>query len=345
MRLSLLCLLALFIVSSCTTSVSFSGLRPADVSLPGEVKSLVLVNRYKPEKKNAWLNVLEGIFTREMPFADAQGVQRALEGLSSRLVSGPKFTIHIANEELAGSGTGKFPPPLTQEDVQRLCNQYQADAVIALEAFDSDISVVTEPRQNKRTENGVEIIDNYFEAIETVQITMGWRLYSKASGAIIDEHRLFSARSFSNAGKTADLARKGLLFPGEAIRQTGFEGGDAYGIRIAPSWVTYNREIYTRAKRFGSMKRAGKMARRGDWKEAADIWEKLAAHPQQKVARRAAYNRAVASEFLGNYDEALQWARKAADKFGSKKANIYISVLKSRLAELDRLDQQMKDTN
>jgi hypothetical protein len=301
-----------------------------------------LVNRYKPDQRNTWLNVLEGVFTGELLFVDRQGVQRALEGLQSRLVSGPKFNIIIANDELYGSGTGMFPQPLSEDVIHNLCDRYHADAVIALEAFDSNIGIVTEPRQTKRTVNGAEVIENYFEAFEHVKITMGWRLYENKTGSIIDQHQLFTARSFSNRGATPDLARRGLLFPAEAIKQTGFEGGDLYGTRIAPSWITYQRSIYTRAKGLGSMKRASKMAQRADWKEAAQIWEKLSTHPEPKVAKRATYNRAVAAEFMGNYDEALIWARKAADNYGFNAADAYIYTLKSRLAELDRLDQQMK---
>jgi outer membrane protein assembly factor BamD (BamD/ComL family) len=90
------------------------------------------------------------------------------------------------------------------------------------------------------------------------------------------------------------------------------------------------------------MKRARKMAQRADWKEAAQIWEKLSTHPEAKVAKRALYNRAVAAEFMGNYEDALMWARKAADTYGFNAADAYIYTLKNRLAELDRLDQQMK---
>jgi len=332
------------LLSGCKTTVSYTGLRPADVTLPSNVKSVLLLNRYKPTKQNKWLNIVEGIFTGEILFADKRGVDQTLAGLQSRLQSGPKFTVSIANEIFEGTGTGMFPPPLQLADIDRLCKTYNVDAVIALEAFDSDIKITTEPRQRKRTENGKEIIENYFLASENVRINVGWRIYNGAGGAVIDQHQMYSTEIFTREGQTAEIARRGLLFPADAIMRTGLNAGDSYGVRIAPSWVRYTREIYGRAAPNKNMKIAKRMAVRGDWQQAAEIWQKFSNHPRQKVAKRAMYNRAVAAEMLGKYDEALEWARKAADTYGLRNANRYIFMLNARLSELQRLDHQMETT-
>ncbi len=333
-------LFALFL-SACKSTVSYTGLRPADVNLPSDIKSVVLVNRYKADKKNSWINIVEGIFTGEVIFADKRGVEQALSGLQQRLQSGPKYTVSIASDQLTGTGTGVLPPPLSQSDIQALCSQYNADAVITLEAFDSDIAVSHQQKINKRTENGNVIEDIYFEAYENVRISMSWRLYLKSSGTIFDQFQMTTNRSFASTGKTPELARAALLFPVDAIMQTGFQGGDSYGIRIAPSWVSYTREIYTRAAHRAGMKTAKRMAYRTEWADAAVIWEKLSQSTNRKVAKRATYNRAVAAEMMGNFDEALVWARKAANQYGLRSADNYIYQLNSRLNELKRLDQQM----
>lgn len=336
-------LLLSIILFSCKTSVSYSGLRPADVKLPTEVKSVVLVNRYKASRQNSWLNIVEGIFTGEVLFADKRGVEQALSGLQQRLQNGPKYIISIANEQLTGSGTGILPPPLNQNDIRALCSQYNADAVIALEAFDSDIIISSQQKTRKRTENGKTFNEIYFEALENVRITIGWRLYLKSSGAIFDQNQLVTNQRFSSTGQTSELARRALLFPVDAIMRTGLMGGDAYGIRVAPSWMTFSRQIFGRCGGSAGMKRANKMARRSDWVEAAKIWETFSNSSSNKLAKRATYNRAVAAEMQGNYDEALVWARKAANTFNMRIADRYIYVLNARLNDIQRLDQQLKE--
>jgi hypothetical protein len=347
MKRSLLAYLSLIItclfLDSCKTNVTYSGLRPADISLPSDIKNVVLVNRYKAEKGNSWLNVVEGIFSGEVAFADRRGVDQALSGLQQRLQSGPKYNVVIANEQLVGNGLGMFPPALDKNQVQQLCSINNADALIAIEAFDSDIAIATRPRERKSKVNGVEVIEKFFAATETVRITIGWRIYLAETGTIIDQHQMLNTRIFSAEGPTIPAARAALLFPVDAIMQTGLSGGDTYGIRIAPSWVTYSRMIYSRASRSKKMKQARRMAIRGDWVQAGEIWENMSKSPNIKVAKRSMYNRAVAAEMAGQFDDALNWARKAADTYNLRTADAYIYTLNRRLEELQRLDEQMKE--
>jgi hypothetical protein len=338
-----LLLIPFLVLSACRTTVSYSGLRPADITLPKDVQSVVLVNRYKADRQNQWLNVVEGIFTGEVLFADRRGVEQALAALQNRLQSGPKYGVSIASEQLFGTGTGILPPPLPVGEVQMLCNRYNAQVLIAIEGFDSDIQVSTQPRQRKRTVNGQQIVENFFEATELVRINMSWRLYLASTGAVYDQHTMLAQRGFTATGNTPDLARRALLFPVDAIMQTAFQGGDSYGIRVSPSWVNYVRQIYTRAAGSGQMKTARRMARRGDWENAAVVYERLSRSTRPKVAKRAMYNRAVAAEFMGDLDGALNWARRAADEYGLRQADRYIFTLRARLNELQRLDQQMDE--
>jgi hypothetical protein len=336
-------LIALLSFPACTTSVSYSGLRPADIDLPKDIKNVVLVNRYKAEKGNSWLNVIEGLFTGEIAFADRRGVDQALSGLQQRLQSGPKYNVAIANEQLVGNGLGMFPPALSKDVIANMCAINNADALLAIEAFDSDIAIATKPKERKRKVDGVEVIQKYFEAIETVRITIGWRMYSAETGAIMDQFQMVTSRTFESEGETIPAARASLLFPVDAIMQTAFSGGDTYGVRIAPSWVNYTRQIYGRGGRSKKMKQAKRMAVRGDWKDAGTVWENMSKSPNAKVAKRSMYNRAVAAEMAGDFDTALLWARKAANDYNFRDADRYIIILNRRLQELHRLDYQMED--
>lgn len=335
-------LLIAIIFPACRTSVAYQGLRPADITLPANIKSVVLVNRYKADRRNSWMNIVEGIFTGEMLFADKRGVEYTLAALQQRLMSGPKYNIVIANEQLTGSGTGILPPPLSQGDIQRLLNNHQADAVIAIEAFDSNIAIRTEERERKRKVDGKEIMEKYFQAFEAVGITIGWRIYN-SNGSVIDQHQMTTNQTFNAQGQTPALAQANLVFPMDAIMRTGTMAGDAYGVRIAPSWVSYRREIFSRAARSQGMKKARRMAQRGDWQDAAQIWERLSKSSDSKVAKRSLYNLAVASEMEGDFDKALEYARLAANNYGLRIADNYIFSLNRRLEELQRLDMQMSD--
>lgn len=313
-------------------------MKPADIDVSKDVKKIVVVNRYKPKGKNAWMNVLEGLFTGEMIMADRRGVDQAMNGVVDGLRDSDRYTVIVSNEQLEGNGMGFFPAPLTQAQIASLCTKYGADAVLAVEAFDSDVRVVTEQRTRTEKQNGKDVNVIYFDANENVNLTIGWRLYAKGGG-LIDQYQMYKTMFFNGQGRTPQEAIARTVFPVDAVMRTGFEGGRVYGGRIAPLWVLTRREFYGSGSK--GMRRAKRMALRDDWANAAVEWKSLTKSDKRRVAMRATYNMAVAAEMMGDYNLALEWARKAADRMGSRKANNYIYILKDRMADIDRLNNQL----
>lgn len=324
---------------ACTTSQRIQVMRPADIDVPKDVKKIVVVNRYKPTGKNAWINVLEGMFTGEMIMADRRGVDQAMNGLLDGLRGSERYEIVLANVELPGNGLGIFPEPLAKAQIQNLAKQYNADAVLAIEAFDSNVTVATEAKTRTEKKNGKEYTITYFQGQENVNLTIGWRLYSAANGGIIDQNQVFKSLFFSSEGDNPRQAIARLVFPADAVAKTGFEGGMVYAARIAPSWQWAQREFYGSGN--PAMKQAKKMARRGDWENAALIWKAQTQNISPKIAKRATYNMAVAAEMMGDYDLAIEWARKAANNYNLRRADNYIYVLKAQKAAWNKVNQQL----
>lgn len=329
----------LLLAEACTTSQHIQVMRPAQIDVSKDVKKIVLVNRYKPTGKRTWMNVLEGLFTGEMIMADRRGADQSLNGLMDGLRDSPRYEFVMSNTEMPGNGLGIFPEPLTKAQIQNLAKQYSADAVLAIEAFDSNVAVNTEAKTRTEKKDGKEVTVTYFEGRENVSVTVGWRLYDASSGGVIDQNQVYKTMFFTSQGNTAPQAVANLVFPAEAVARAGFEGGHVYASRIAPSWEWVHREFYGSGS--PGMKKAKKMARRGDWENAAFVWKSLTTSEKTKVAKRATYNMAVASEMLGNYDLAIEWARKAANNYNLRRADNYIYVLKDQKMALERVNQQL----
>ena len=63
-------------LSSCTTSsVLVSIQQPADITIPSDIKSVVVANRSAPTKKNLAGNIIEGLVTGEGIGTDKRGSQ------------------------------------------------------------------------------------------------------------------------------------------------------------------------------------------------------------------------------------------------------------------------------
>ncbi|UPT69055.1 MAG: DUF6340 family protein [Sphingobacteriales bacterium JAD_PAG50586_3] len=211
LRISALLLAFLLLASACTTSKTIRVMKPADIDVSKDVKKIVVVNRYKPKGKNAWMNVLEGLFTGEMLMADRRGVDQAMNGVVDGLRDSDRYTVIVSNEQLEGNGMGFFPAPLTQAQIASLCAKYGADAVLAVEAFDSDVKIVTEQKTRTEKQNGKDVNVIYFDANENVNLTIGWRLYAK-DGGLMDQYQMYKSMFFNGQGKTPKRLLPALYF-------------------------------------------------------------------------------------------------------------------------------------
>lgn len=329
--------------TGCMSTKSFQILKAASISIPTDVQTIVLVNRYKPSKENKWKNIVEGIFSGEMLGADKEGANNALMGLSDQILRSPRYKVVQANYTLEGTGTGAFPEPLTLAQIQKLCSDFGADAVVAIETFDSDLQIDVHMEDRKTVdENKKEIIKHVYVANEGVNLTMGWRVYGKKDARILDEYRMYHSNSFTHEAATELLAKQGLLFPVQAIKTTAANGGRAYSDRIAATYTYISRDYYGRRKGFPEMKNARSYVKTDDWAGAATIWKNMLNKNDLKVKGRAAYNLALASEATGDLESALVWARKSANDYQNRKAVARVQALNYRIEDKKRLDEQMK---
>lgn len=335
--------LIVLVLNSCvTSSVVFDIQRPADINVPNELNNIVIANRSRPSKENLAGNIMEGIISGEGIGYDRRGAEYCVEGLSDMLSSSERYTLkNIAGMELKGTGTSSFPPPLDWNNVVNICDSYDADALLVLETFDSDSrTIVGSPIAQTRKRKGVKIKELRYPATLIMEIQSGWRIYDAKHRAIIDENRFTEKKDFLVYGSSPDDAMRRLPSKGSAIKESGFFAGKQYGYRISPMWIKARRTYFT--GRHTDLKLARSYVKIGDWDAAIAIWKELSKESDNKIARRSAYNMAIASEIKGGLDAAIDWANKS-QKLGEKKAHKYINVLHIRKMNEEKLKQQLNN--
>ena len=329
--------------ASCTQSVAIRMLQPAEMAVPEHIQTIVTIDRSKPS--SGFITFLEGLATVEGINQDRRGRKEALEGLAYSLTRTPRFQVKHSDLTLEGSKGGiNMTYPLDWAEVEKICSDYGADALIAIEAYDSDINVSTTPYEVKRKdENGNEYTETNYRAEANVHITIGWRFYDPQKKIILDEFSVQTGESYSATGTTAEQAKNNLPDLAYKAFDLSHAAGEKYGMRVAPVWVTVNRQFYTSGKKDFKepMKKAARLAKQDQWEAAAQIWQRMVETADAKTAGRAAFNLAVASERLGYLETALKWAEKAYLEFNFKPARDYIQKLKVRLNDARLLEYQM----
>ena len=333
-------LIVTFLSSCVTSSVLINLQRPADITINNDIKNVVVVNRSRPSKDNLAGNIVEGLISGEDIGADRKGAEYCVEGLLGMLNKSERFSLkNQGGIDLKGTGTSSFPIPLAWNEVKSICGSYDGNALLVLETFDSDSRVlVGPPVVRTRKVKGIKVKELRYPSTLIMEVESGWRIYDVNKEKIIDENKYLEIKEFNAWGSSPEQAEFNLPSKRIAIKQAGIHSGEKYGLRISPIWLKVNRTYYI--GKHEDFKNARQYVKSGDWDTAIEIWLPLTENEDLKIANRAAFNMALASEINGSLKTAIVWAQKAQKK-GNKKAYNYINVLNSRLVDEEKLKQQL----
>ncbi|OFX59777.1 MAG: hypothetical protein A2046_08605 [Bacteroidetes bacterium GWA2_30_7] len=334
-------ILTLIFTSCSTSSITMKVLVPAQITVPTNIKKLAVANRSLPGKGEKFNNILEGVLTGEGIQVDREASFRCVDGVADVLVSSPRYTVKVpSNLDLRGTGTTEWPIPLEWNEVERICKENDADALIALEIFDSNTGIRYSTKEAKKKVGDKEVPYTEHTATMDIGIMAGWRIYNPSNQAIVDQNIFTDHKFWYGQGEKQEQALGRLPAQRSCIIEAGKFAGSQYGIRISPVWVSVSRAYYT--KGVDDFETAKLKVRANQWAEAAEIWQKYVSNSDTKIAGRAAYNMALACEVDGKLDLAIDWAKKSYSEFKNKSARSYMNTLTQRQADQQKLNQQME---
>jgi hypothetical protein len=344
---SLLFLLATAILFSCGSSknVSFNVTQPAEITLPSDVNTILLVDRTK--FKNETLNVIEGILTGELPADDKAAAFEAMNSLKMKLDHSPRYSVKILPNRMKGNNiTATFPDALSWKTIDSLCTGNQSDVVVALEVFDSNFIITNGTRIKKRTEgegkNAHEVSYTEYYAQGVCNVKMGIRSYYPKTKEIFDQQMITKGNTWEASGTSVLDAAAALISKSNANKYLAKMVGEDYAYKISPMPITISRSFYGKSKHISEVETGARFADVNKWEDAINTWKTGIRKADAKEGGKIAYNIAVAYEVMGEYGTALSWAQDAYTKYGNKDARYYVYALESRINEEKILQKQMK---
>ena len=334
------------IMLSCisTKRVTMNTLRPADIMLPKDIQTIVLVDR--TDFKKQAVNIIEGVLTGELPMEDRAAVQEGLARMRNTLQTTDRFNAVINPQRYKGNSVSSvFPEPLQWNTIASICRTHNAQAVVAIEIFDSDFMVTKgKKRVTKKIKKGEVYVerevDEYY-AQGVMDIKMGIRLYDAIRKQIVDDELFTSTRTWkSRADSKADALAK-LIKKGDATRFLCGKIGEQYIYKISPMPIRITRKFYRKSRKAPAIERGTRFADVNKWQEAIAAWKEGLNGAPQKEAGCLAYNIAIGYEVTGDYDSAVKWAQDAYTEYGNNLAQSYVGMLQRRKESERRVDEQM----
>lgn len=334
------------VFSGCMKSVSISTMRPAIINIPSEIQTIVLVDRTKYEREG--VAILEGILTGEGINEDRDGVMALFSSLQNNLRNSPRFVVKQESQRLLGNSlSGNFPEPLSWRIIEDLGRRHNADAVLAVELFDSNFIMTNGKRKSTRTvenKEGKKVEEEYTEyyAEGVGGVRIGVRMYNIAQRTIEDQDIYTQNRKWESSAASLREALAKMVEKSQATKYLGGQVGASYAGKIAPMPVYLSRTYYAKPKKNLSISRGDRQASVNQWEEAIASWKAgLRSSNDSKVMGRLAYNVALGYEVLGDFETAKEWAAKSYVEYGEKKGQAYANRLQHRMEQEAILNEQM----
>ena len=194
--------------------------------------------------------------------------------------------------------------PLTFSQAERLCTDYQADALLTLNQL-----VLYDIVESFPTDEGTyyAYLQAYAQSHWTIHYAGQPRevTFTQAD-TLLWESRLY----YTRAQSLNDLPSRQ-----EALLYIARELGNRIGSSFSPSWQTTRRYIYD----LPNLQAGLDAFRLQRWNSAINQWLTMVDNKDKKAAACAAANIAIAYEMLGDYASACDYAQRANRLFGAWK--------------------------
>ncbi|HWR75348.1 MAG TPA: DUF6340 family protein [Bacteroidales bacterium] len=329
------------VASSCATQELYLNVtQPAPVTIAPEIKTIGIIDRSNPTDQTKTIDMIDQLLTLEGDELDSIGTLEAINGVTQELRDNDRFNeVKLLTDlKFKASSVGSLPPPLTWEQVEGICLENGTDALFALEMYDTDthVSYSTGKTQIETPLGDIPAIEHI--ASMEILVKTGWRIYSPADKAILDEYIVAETVNFTGRGINPAVAVSALSNRSAAVKEVSNKAGHIYALRLIPYRLRATRDYFVKGT--DNFKTAKRKAQLGKWDEAALLWEKETGNPDRKVAGRAYYNMGIINEINGDLEKAIEWVQKAYSDYNNKQALDYVRILENRQYNNEVLEYQ-----
>ena len=339
-QLLALSVINILVFSSCRTTqgMQIEVQRPANISIDNSIKSLALLNHSIPGKEG----LIEGTLTLETPKQDKELSNECIRGIDQLLRTSRRFEIKQCDSSMMASKPSSvdFGAPMNWEQADSICQKYGTDAILSLEFFDTDFSVINPAAtavntvQNILNGNGAEV-----EITGKATARAGFIMYYPAKRTIVYQDAYKQGKTWVQRSTNPVEALGRLIKRNEALTEVSYYTGQSFAHDLVPLYFWEQRMMYISKK--GRMSVGARQALTRDWEGALNTWkEEYESNPKSKIRARAAYNMALAYEVLGDLQSAKSWVQKSYVEDGQDEALQYSNILEKRIRDLGRLENQ-----
>lgn len=302
--------------------------KPTLVRFPSDVKRIVIVDK----TEGNFLTAIEGVLTGEIIGIDKILSQECISGLTNPFLKNSDIQITKHSERLKSenmTSTG-FGTVMKWSQVDQIAKFNNADAVLALEYFDSDFTVrdVTSP-------NNVGVI--LFQGFAKAKV--GIRIYLPKTQSLFYENSFSYSKTYGETAVNKKLLLGKLLVGTDAMKFVSYELGNYIGKRFV-TYKTWEDRVIMKGKTPETLKAERQLVAQ-DFESAITTFENALKTDQNSDNRaNIAHNLGYCYELSGNLELSKKWLTESFTLSGNGKTQNYLDIINRRIAEQKILESQ-----
>jgi len=300
---SAICLFILCLFSACS-QIRFIGIEtfnPAEITYPDYVGKVLIVNNAVPQPPDSGYEYkLSGVLQDTCKAHADSALFDACRALGEAIAETDFFNdVLLFHENTRKDDSFLTDVKLTKEQIQSLCEETGADAIISLDRL-----------LFKMEKNVTSFPEGYLYGTITVDIKGVIRSYLPSRDVPQTTIILTDSIFWGEEGLHLKMLDQLLPTPDNALRTAGtYIGQKTYPVFV-PHWDRENRWFYTGIN--ARWKKASAYANKSKWEEAANEWSYIHENSSDwKGKAKSASNLALANELNGNFDKAFELASES----------------------------------
>ena len=335
------CILLIFSNCTSTKQLTISTTEPSPVDFSKEIKKIGIVNSSKSSFVKSYATRLEQLIVLEERWLAKKGTEAALTGLFDELAQDKRFDTVRILDHLEDSATdfGTNPSADIWKDIAKICKENGVDAIFSLASHDAET-------QYSLKKTKIDELDMMRDrtSVSAQEITLetlienGWRIYDPKQRILVDEFTSNDQIISSAKGASPIEALQAIDKRRETLLEQSKSSGSSYAQRMQPKQLDVKRDYYVAGTRNFIL--ADDKIQNGAFQEAVTLWEQEVTNSKPRISGRACYNLAVVSEYNGNLNTAIDWAKKSYQLLKEDTTLDYILALEERQANKKVLNSQ-----
>ncbi len=313
-------LMFMFLILYCCSReiIEISVLKPADTIIPHEIETITIFPiAGRQEAPGNFSGVKHIPLDKETNYNAAK--LNYVYGIYDVLIESPRFRrVVMADSSYVDS---LLAGKMDIRDVREMCKADSTDAALLVTRIDN-LDMLESMEENQQT----GFIFHFFSKIK-IDLYQPFLVKGKLSYSFNDVKYYDSYKVWYS-----DRAYK-------VLSDMCYWAGIGVGKQLVPYWEEEKRCLLNGLNT--DLKTSVRIASKGNWDEAAGMWNSLLDSNLKRLAAKSSYNIALTWERADNLQQALQWINYADSLRSMKAIDRYKAILTRRLHELDTIQMQM----